>query len=147
MKVGARQKRRCSDAPRAGLTLVEVMLAVFILAVCSIGLMQGMAASTSVFHAVHFIQQANNVLARGDAAHPMAINEDPVSDLEVPPDDELLDGWTYERVSEEDEDEDGLYLVRVKVVQGRGGPGNELEVVSLLYFPEGASGGAQGGSL
>lgn len=133
------------DGRRSGMTLVEVMLAVFILAVCLIGLMQGMATSAQFFHASHFVQQAMNVLAKGDAAHPMAINEDPVSDLEVTADAELMDGWTYERVCEEDEDEDGMYTIRTKVVQGRGGPGNEMEFLRLLYFPEGSSGGASGG--
>lgn len=143
MKGGENQQGKACR--RAGMTLVEVMLAVFILAVCLIGLLQGMAVSAQYFHASHFVQQAMNVLAKGDAAHPMAINEDPVSDLEVTPDGELLAGWTYERVCEEDEDEDGLYTVRTKVVQGHGGPGNEMEFLSLLYFPEGSSGGASGG--
>ncbi len=143
MKGGENQQGKACR--KAGMTLVEVMLAVFILAVCLIGLLQGMAVSAQYFHASHFVQQAMNVLAKGDAAHPMAINEDPVSDLEVTPDGELLAGWTYERVCEEDEDEDGLYTVRTKVVQGHGGPGNEMEFLSLLYFPEGLSGGASGG--
>ncbi|MGN0845165.1 MAG: prepilin-type N-terminal cleavage/methylation domain-containing protein [Kiritimatiellia bacterium] len=143
--MGSGEKQQGQACRKGGMTLVEVMLAVFILAVCLIGLLQGMAVSAQYFHASHFVQQAMNVLAKGDAAHPMAINEDPVSDLEVTPDGELLAGWTYERVCEEDEDEDGLYTVRTKVVQGHGGPGNEMEFLSLLYFPEGSSGGASGG--
>lgn len=121
---------------RSGMTLLEVLLAVFILGTCLLGIMQGMAACMEVFHASVFVQQATNVLALGDEAHPAVVNDDPVSDLEVAPDSSLLDGWTWERSCEEDEDEDGLWLIRIKVVKGRGGPGNELETVSLRYMPD-----------
>lgn len=123
-------------AARFGMTLVEVILAVSILGVCLLGIMQGMTACMEAFHAASFVQQAANVLALGDEAHPAVVENDPVSDLEVAPDSSLLDGWTWERSCEEDEDEDGLWLVRVKVSKGRGGPGNELEVVSLRYLPD-----------
>ncbi len=123
-------------AARSGMTLVEVILAVFILGVCLLGIMQGMTACMETFRASSFVQQAANVLALGDEAHPAVVENDPVSDLEVAPDSSLLDGWTWERSCEEDEDEDGLWLVRVKVTKGRGGPGNELEVVSLRYLPD-----------
>lgn len=123
-------------AARFGMTLVEVILAVSILGVCLLGIMQGMTACMEAFHASSFVQQAANVLALGDEAHPAVVENDPVSDLEVAPDSSLLDGWTWERSCEEDEDEDGLWLVRVKVSKGRGGPGNELEVVSLRYLPD-----------
>lgn len=123
-------------AARSGMTLVEVILAVFILGVCLLGIMQGMTACMETFRASSFVQQAANVLALGDEAHPAVVENDPVSDLEVTPDSALLDGWTWERSCEEDEDKDGLWLVRVKVVKGRGGPGNELEVVSLRYLPD-----------
>ena len=123
-------------AARSGMTLVEVILAVFILGVCLLGIMQGMTACMETFRASSFVQQAANVLALGDEAHPAVVENDPVSDLEVAPDSSLLDGWTWERSCEEDEDEDGLWLVRVKVSKGRGGPGNELEVVSLRYLPD-----------
>lgn len=121
---------------RSGMTLLEVLLAIFVLGTCLLGIMQGMTACMEVFHASAFVQQAANVLALGDEAHPAVVENDPVSDLEVPPDSSLLDGWSWERACEEDEDEDGLWLVRVKVVKGRGGPGNEMEVGSLRYLPD-----------
>lgn len=125
------------------MTLLEVLLAVMILGICVTGLMQGLGTSAEVFHAAQFVRQANNVLARGDAEHPAIIQSDPVDDLEVSPDADLLDGWTYERICEEDEDEDGIYVVRTRVVQGKGGPGNEIEFVSYVYY--GDAGSSSGG--
>ena len=100
-------------ARRSGMTLVEVLLAVVILGICMLGLMQGISASLEIFNASAYIHEAANVLARGDAEHPMIIESDPLVDLVVDPDSSLQEGWTYERTVEEDEDEDGLFVVRV----------------------------------
>ena len=64
----------------------------------------------------------------------MVVKTDPEEDLVVSADGNLEDGWTFERTVDEDEDEDGLYVVRTKVVKGRGGPGLEQEFVRLVYF-------------
>lgn len=124
-------------ARRSGMTLVEVLLAVVILGVCLLGLMQGITASLEVFNASSYIHEAANVLARGDAEHPMIIDSDPLVDLAVDPDSSIQEGWTYERIVEEDEDEDGLFIVRIKVVKGRGDPGMEEEYVRLIHYAQG----------
>ena len=116
-----RRPRQATPGARAGVTLVEVLLAVFILGTCLLGIMQGITACVGVFDASTFVKQASNVLARGDAEHPLVIQNDPVEDLAVAPDGSLLDGWTYERECLEDEDEDGLFLVRTRVARGSGG--------------------------
>ncbi len=118
----------------SGMTLIEVLLATFILGICIVGLMQGLGACVEVFNASAFIHQAANVLNRGEAEYPMIVKTDPEEDLEVSADGNLEDGWTFERTVDEDEDEDGLYVVRTKVVKGRGGPGLEQEFVRLVYF-------------
>ena len=132
-------------AARAGVTLVEVLLATLILGICIVGLMQGISACTAVFHASTFVKQASNVLARGDAEHPLVINTDPTEDLAVAPDGSLLDGWTYERECLEDDDEDGLFLVRTKIVHGHGGLGNEKVYERLVWYAGSGSAGAGGG--
>ena len=121
---------------RSGMTLLEVLLAVAILGVCLVGLMQGMTAGVATFHESVFVRQSLNVLARGDAEHPMVVSNDPTEDLAVSPDSSLLEGWTYERECLEDEDEDGLFEVRTRVAQGHGGEGNERTVVRLIYVPD-----------
>ena len=125
-------------ARRSGMTLVEVLLAVVILGICMLGLMQGLSASLEIFNASAYIHEAANVLARGDAEHPMIIESDPLVDLVVDADSSLQEGWTYERTVEEDEDEDGLFVVRTKVVKGQGGPGMEEEYVRLIHYAQGA---------
>lgn len=122
------------NRPNSGMTLIEVLLATFILGVCIISLMQGLAACTEVFNASAFIHQAANVLNRGEADHPLIIKTDPEEDLVVSADSDQQEGWTYERSVDEDEDEDGLYVVRTKVVKGKGGPGLEQEFLRLVYF-------------
>ena len=127
-------------AGRGGVTLVEVLLAVFILGVCLLGIMQGITACVGVFDASTFVKQASNVLARGDAEHPLVLKNDPEEDLAVAADGSLLDGWTYERECLEDDDEDGLYLVRTRVARGHGGEGNEKVYERLVWFSGAGSG-------
>lgn len=118
----------------SGMTLIEVLMATFILGICIVGLMQGLGSCVEVFNASAFIHQAANVLNRGEAEYPMIVKTDPEEDLVVSADSNLEDGWTFERTVDEDEDEDGLYVVRTKVVKGRGGLGLEQEFVRLVYF-------------
>ena len=126
--------RPTADPRRSGMTLVEVLLAVFVLGVCLVGIMEGIAQCMEVFRAAGVLRQAENVIARGDAEYPFYVKNDPVEDLAVSADGSLLEGWTYEREVEEDEDEDGLYLVKTSARKGRGGPGNELVVTRLVHF-------------
>lgn len=119
---------------RSGTTLIEVLLATVILGICILGLMQGLSACVEVFNASAFIHEAANVLSRGEAVHPMILESDPEEDYPVDADSSIVDGWTFERTVDEDEDEDGLYVVRTKVVKGPGGPGMEQEFVRLIYF-------------
>ena len=62
------------------------------------------------------------------------LESDPEEDYPVDADSSIADGWTFERTVDEDEDEDGLYVVRTKVVKGHGGLGMEQEFVRLIYF-------------
>lgn len=119
---------------KSGMTLVEVMMATLILGVGIVALMQGIGACSEVFNASAFIHQAANVLSRGEVEYPLIIKDDPEEDLVVDADGNVMDGWTFERSVEEDDDEDGLFVVRTKVVKGRGGTGMEMEVLRLVYF-------------
>ena len=76
-----------------------------------------------------------------EGEHPLYVKTDPVEDLAVASDGSLLDGWTYERECLEDEDEDGLFLVRPRVARGRGGEGNEKICERLVWFSGSGSGG------
>ncbi len=62
------------------------------------------------------------------------IETDPEEDLPVSPDSGLFEGWTFERTVDDYESEDGLYVVRTRVVKGSGGAGMEQEYVRLIYY-------------
>lgn len=126
------------DRRRSGMTLIEVILATVILGICMLSLMQGISACVEVFNASAFIHEAANVLSRGEAEYPMIIQTDPEVDLVVDSDSKLVEGWTFERAVDEDEDEDGLFVVKTKVVKGQGGLGMEQEFVRLIYYSSGA---------
>ncbi len=119
----------------SGMTLVEVLMATLILGICIVGLMGGLGSAVEVFNASAFVHQAANVLARGEAAYPFIVETDPEADLRVNRDDRLFEGWSFEREvdASDGDNEDGLYVVRTRVVKGRGGPGMEMEFVRLFY--------------
>ena len=122
------------DKSRSGMTLIEVILATVILSLCTFSLMGGIAASLEIFQASAFVQEAANVLNRGEAEYPMIIETDPEEDLPVSPDSGLVEGWTFERTVDDYESDDGLYVVRTRVVKGDGGTGMEQEYVRLIYY-------------
>ncbi len=122
------------DKSRSGMTLIEVILATVILGLCTFSLMGGIAASLEIFQASAFVQEAANVLNRGEAEYPMIIETDPEEDLPVSPDSGLVEGWTFERTVDDYESDDGLYVVRTRVVKGDGGTGMEQEYVRLIYY-------------
>ena len=84
------------------------------------------------------VLDASGFRSAGHRAHRIAPSEIRDADLVVDPDSSLQEGWTYERTVEEDEDEDGLFVVRVKIVKGRGGLGMEEEYVRLIHYAQGA---------
>jgi len=118
---------------RAGLTLVEVLMATVILGTVLLGLMQGLSNCLAAFSLARRVEALQGVLAQGEIAHPLVFETDPVEDLRVDADRDLRDGYTFERDCEEDEDEDGLYVVRSRVAYGAGGPGSELTVVRYVF--------------
>ncbi len=119
---------------RTGLTLIEVLMATVILGVALVGLMQGLSQCLAAFGLARRVQDLQTVLGLGEIAHPLAVVSDPAEELDVPGNRELMRGYVFERVCEEIEDEDDLYLLRTRVAYGAGGPGNELTVVRYVHF-------------
>lgn len=128
---------------KGGMTLLEVLFATVILGICVFSLFQCLTMNLEAFRKTDFPQGVANVIALADAKYPFVIKTDPVEDLLVDPDTSLLDGWTFERFcdedAEEEEDEDGIYLVHIKVTQGSGGAGREAEFFKYIYFEENES--------
>jgi len=116
------------------MTLLEVLVAMVIMGIVLLGLMQGMSQCLSAYTLSKQVHTLQVVMDAGNLQYPMKVESDPLSDLAVSPDGGFADGYTYERICEEDEDEDNLYEVRTIVKYDAGGGGNELVVVRYVFF-------------
>jgi hypothetical protein len=117
---------------RAGLTLIEVLLAVTILGASLIGLVSGAVRAVAVMKVAREYQDAQWTMSRGDLDFPIEMAEEP-EDAEVSGE-RYENGMTYSRAIEPDEDEDGLWLVRTRVTWNRGSREAAEEVLRIVYF-------------
>ena len=120
----------------SGMTLIEVLLAVFILGIVVTGLLQALSQCSSSFAISRRMQDLQGVFDLAEIAHPILWDDDPVEDLTVADDASIADGFTFRRECEEDEDEDGLYLVTSTVTRDGGGWGSTLVVCRYIYYAE-----------
>ena len=117
-----------------GMTLIEVLVATVIMATVLVALMQGMTQCLGAYTLSKQVHTLQVVMDQGNLAYPMIVESDPVADLAVSPDRGFEDGYSYERICEESEDEDNLYTVTTSVKFDAGGGGNELTVLRYVYF-------------
>ena len=120
-------------AARDGMTLIEVLLAAVMLAIGLTVILTGISSCLAVMRTAKRFQEAQWVLGLGELAHPMKETEDVMEDVPVSADSGLRDGYTFEREIEDDDDEDGLYVVSTRVSWGKGGPGSFEEVVQYVF--------------
>lgn len=121
---------------RRGMTLLEVLMAVFILGIAVTGLLQGMTRCASAFAIARRVQSLSSVLDQAEIVHPLLYEDDPEGDLLVDGDSGIVEGFTYSRECEPDEDEDGLYVVTSTVERDKGGWGSTLCVKQYIYYAE-----------
>lgn len=126
---------------RSGLTLIEVLLAAALLGLALVTLLSGISSCLAVMRASREYQTAQWALSLGELTYPMTTFEE-VEDLEVEPDSELVEGFTFERTVDpiEDDDplqDDGLYVVRTRISWGGGGEGQVEELASYVWHKEG----------
>lgn len=121
---------------RDGMTLLEVLMSVFILGVAVTGLLQGMMQCSSAFSISRRVQELSSVLDQAEIVHPVLFEDDPVNDLMVAGNSGIVEGYTFQRECEEDEDEDGLYKVTSTVTRDSGGWGSTLTVYRYIYYAE-----------
>jgi prepilin-type N-terminal cleavage/methylation domain-containing protein len=121
---------------RAGLTLVEVLLATAILGVGLAVLLVGASRCMATIRAARNYQTAQWVLSQGEAVHFVVVSND-VKELDVPADTDLAEGFTFSRTVEADDDEDGLYEIRTRVTWSDRGRELTEEVAGMvLYWDE-----------
>lgn len=113
----------------SGFTLIEVMLASTIVGVSLVVLCTAASRCLAIAKKSKDYQTAQWVLARGEADHPLYQTND-VMKLDVS-DVEYADGYIFSRKVEDDEDEDGLYLVKEKVSWGN--PADPMIEEVVLY--------------
>ena len=109
------------------------MLAVAILSVGLVVLLTGASRCLAVIKISKNYQTAQWTMNMGDIDHPLVFTND-VKSLEVAPK-EYDNGFTFERVVEDDEDEDGLYVVRTRVSWSDRGRHPYEETVRYLWEP------------
>lgn len=116
---------------KQGFTLVEVLLATAILAVSLVVLLTGASRCLAVMKSAERYQQAQWTMGQGEVDHPMLVTDD-IKSLAL---DEVKydNGYTYSRTIEDDEDEDGLFVVRIMVKWSDRENGPREEVVRYVY--------------
>jgi Tfp pilus assembly protein PilV len=120
---------------QSGLTLIEVMLSVIILAGSLTILLTGAARCLAAIKLAKNYQVAQWVLGLGEAENPMLATKE-CEDWEVTPT-ELAEGFTFSRQVEcDDEDEDGLVVIRSRVTWSSRGHEAFEEVVRYVLLRE-----------
>lgn len=122
---------------KKGLTLIEVVLAAAILALCLTGMLVCLSRCMAVMRASRKYHQAIAVLGMGDVKHPPRLDRD-IEEIEVTGDSDIMEGYTFSRVIDDetelfDEEEDHLYVIRTKVTWRDRGSESKHEVVQYLY--------------
>ena len=114
---------------KQGFTLVEVLLATVILSVSLVVLLTGASRCLAVMKAGKNYQMAQWVLGQGEVDSPLMATNDVKS---MAYEHEYDNGFKYVRTIEDDDDKDGLYLVRTVVTWTGRAEGPREEVVRYV---------------
>ena len=119
---------------RKGLTLIEVLMAVIILSISMTALLVASSRCIAVMTAARDYQTARWILQMKQLEHPILYETiEEIEDIEV--DLEVEDnGFSFERIVEDDEDEDNLYLVRSIVSWNNKGYLAKEEYIEYIWF-------------
>ncbi|MFC1452864.1 prepilin-type N-terminal cleavage/methylation domain-containing protein [Verrucomicrobiota bacterium] len=123
-----------------GLTLIEVLLAVVILSMGLTMLLTAASRCLAVMKIARNYQTAQWVMGMGELDYPLVVDliEDDIEDLEVEGE-TYAEDFTFSREVEEKDDEDfddGLYVVRTRVAWSRRGRNASEEKVRYVWIPE-----------
>ncbi len=123
---------------KSGMTLIEVLIATVILAAGLTSLLVGISSCLGVMRASREFATAQWVLGMGELKYPIRAVEE-IEDLNIDGDDSIADGFVFSREVEEkeledDEIDDGLYVVHTRVTWGNGQEGQREEVIRLVWL-------------
>lgn len=123
---------------KAAFTLVEVLVAAMILGVGLVSLLTGLTACLRTIKVAGDFQGVQWVFGLAQLAYPVTDVEE-LEDLVVEPDDQLAEGYVFQRSIDEkliddvEADDDGLYVMRSRVSWGNGGDGEYEELVQYIW--------------
>ena len=120
-----------------GFTLIEVLMAIAILGTGMAVLLTGASRCLAVMKNARQYQRAQWALHLGELEHPLAYSND-LSDLEVTGETYANDFTFSREVADEpsEEEDDGLFVVKTRVVWSDKGQEMKEEVVQYVYLPQ-----------
>ena len=133
------RRQRTVGGERAGMTLVEVLMALAILAMAAGVLMTATSRCLAVVRTAKNYYEARRILETAELDHPLlviqkkgekelkAINLN-VGPVEYPP------AFSYQRISERSPDKEDLMVVKSRVTWSAKGKSAYEEVTSYLYY-------------
>jgi len=128
---------------RAGLTLIEVMMALAIVGIGLVTLISAASQCLAVVQQSRSYEVARNLLTRVELEEPLQLKEEIREEIESG----SFTGeyseyrWTREIEMVGDNEEDGLYKVTMRVYWSRRGKEFFDEIVTYVYAPEEKKGG------
>ncbi|NLB65692.1 MAG: prepilin-type N-terminal cleavage/methylation domain-containing protein [Lentisphaerae bacterium] len=130
---------------RAGLTLIEVMLAVLILGTALVALVEGSSRALAVVRQARNYEQARRMLGRVEAENPLRLKDEITAGQESGSFRGGPSGWSWVRIIEDfgavDEDREGLFMVTTRVYWSQSGERRGMEeTVQMLFVPENVDG-------
>lgn len=122
---------------RAGLTLIEVLLALTILGLGLVVLLTTTARCLGVARQARHYERARQLIGRMEVEQMLKPGEDVEVGLEEGRFDRPFQAYRWQREIEAAgvEEDDGLYRIRMRVIWGEGERGAE-EVETLLFAPQ-----------
>ncbi|MEI6166951.1 MAG: prepilin-type N-terminal cleavage/methylation domain-containing protein [bacterium] len=130
---------------KAGMTLVEILMALAILAISAGVLMTATSRCLAVVSTAKNYYEARRILETGELDYPLLVvkkkNEKDLKalNLNVGPID-YPRNFTYQRTSERDADKEDLMIVKTRVSWSAKGKASFEEVTSYLYFTNDVTG-------
>lgn len=133
-----------SRGGRAGMTLVEVLLAVVILGTALVALVEAASRALAVVRQARNYETARRMLGQVDAENPLRLLDEIEAGEESGGFESGPAGWSWTRIiadlGEDDEQKEGLFQVTTRVHWSQGGRKGMEETVQLLYVPENSDG-------
>lgn len=136
MKPRPRLRSRTS---RAGMTLVEVMMAVVILGLSLGALVEAASRALAVVRQARNYEMARRMLGRVDAENPLRLRDEIAAGTESGGFEGGPSGWSWTRTlvdyGADDELKEGLFQMTTQVTWSQGAGQGREETVQMLYVP------------